>query len=319
MTSASEDPTSSPGDAVEGISIGNLSRATGIPIATLRTWERRHGFPRPLRRASGHRRYTPDAIVGLRLVRAAILAGMRPGEAIPAPAATLRAYLAAAGVDESGLDPQASSQGRAQDSPSIFEQVEGLIELVRGLDGPGLDRELHRASQTLGAQRFVLDLVAPLMREIGERWARNDLDIGHEHFASERVRELLVEIWRPLSDRTVGDAVVLACLSDEEHALGLHMAAVLLALRNHRVVFLGAGTPATEIESVSRQCKAAMIAIGSSPHASATAIRPALIELRKQTPGRTQILLGGLEQDPLLSGVCWLRDLRALASWLDRE
>jgi MerR family transcriptional regulator, light-induced transcriptional regulator len=39
------------------LSIGDLAQRTGVAPATLRMWESRHGFPRPSRRDSGHRRY----------------------------------------------------------------------------------------------------------------------------------------------------------------------------------------------------------------------------------------------------------------------
>lgn len=39
------------------LTIGDLAKRTGIAPATLRAWESRHGFPRPGRRNSGHRRY----------------------------------------------------------------------------------------------------------------------------------------------------------------------------------------------------------------------------------------------------------------------
>jgi hypothetical protein len=44
-----------PGDG--SIPIGQLVARTGVSEGTLRMWERRHGFPMPERRASGHRRY----------------------------------------------------------------------------------------------------------------------------------------------------------------------------------------------------------------------------------------------------------------------
>jgi len=39
------------------MSIGELSRRTGVPAATLRSWEARHGFPVAMRLGAGHRRY----------------------------------------------------------------------------------------------------------------------------------------------------------------------------------------------------------------------------------------------------------------------
>jgi DNA-binding transcriptional MerR regulator len=41
----------------DGLSIGDLARRTGVPAATLRSWEDRYGFPRPQRLDGGHRRY----------------------------------------------------------------------------------------------------------------------------------------------------------------------------------------------------------------------------------------------------------------------
>ncbi len=45
--------------ATEGglLSIGELARRSGVATATVRSWEIRHGFPRPVRGAGGHRRY----------------------------------------------------------------------------------------------------------------------------------------------------------------------------------------------------------------------------------------------------------------------
>lgn len=42
----------------EALSIGQLAERTGVAPATLRMWEKRHGFPEARRRDSGHRRYT---------------------------------------------------------------------------------------------------------------------------------------------------------------------------------------------------------------------------------------------------------------------
>src|ERR1700759_3584876 len=40
------------------LSISEVSRRTGIPVAGLRNWEQRYGLPRPKRSPTGQRRYT---------------------------------------------------------------------------------------------------------------------------------------------------------------------------------------------------------------------------------------------------------------------
>ena len=62
------------------ISIGALSRATRIPVETLRTWERRYGFPMPDRKPSGHRLYPAATVERLRRVSRLLNRGHRPAE-----------------------------------------------------------------------------------------------------------------------------------------------------------------------------------------------------------------------------------------------
>lgn len=45
-----------------GLSIGDLSAATGVAPGTLRMWEARHGFPAAGRGRGGHRRYAADDV-----------------------------------------------------------------------------------------------------------------------------------------------------------------------------------------------------------------------------------------------------------------
>lgn len=70
-----------------GLTLKAVSRRTGIPAATLRTWERRHGFLRPTRSASGYRLYGEQEIAQILQVKYLRGEGVRTGEAI----ATVRA------------------------------------------------------------------------------------------------------------------------------------------------------------------------------------------------------------------------------------
>ena len=52
------------------MTISDLAERTGVPPATLRSWESRYGFPRPTRLAGGHRRYAePDVAAVLEVLR----------------------------------------------------------------------------------------------------------------------------------------------------------------------------------------------------------------------------------------------------------
>src|SRR5688572_19689368 len=87
------------GRAMAGLTIGAIARATGIPVQTLRTWERRYGFPRPERTESGHRRYPLEVVERLRLMDRAIAQGHRASTVVGGELDALQALLALGGPD----------------------------------------------------------------------------------------------------------------------------------------------------------------------------------------------------------------------------
>src|SRR5687768_7342461 len=51
------------------LTISDLAERTGVPAATLRSWESRYDFPRPIRLPGGHRRYAePDVAAVLEVL-----------------------------------------------------------------------------------------------------------------------------------------------------------------------------------------------------------------------------------------------------------
>lgn len=64
------------------LSIGDVAQLSGVPVATLRVWEQRHGFPAPARLGSGHRRYSARDVEAVRRVAAERAAGRSVGAAI---------------------------------------------------------------------------------------------------------------------------------------------------------------------------------------------------------------------------------------------
>ncbi len=76
------------------LSIGALSRATRIPAETLRTWERRYGFPVPERKPSGHRLYAAASVDHLRRIARLLALGHRAGDVVGLPVKQLDALLA---------------------------------------------------------------------------------------------------------------------------------------------------------------------------------------------------------------------------------
>lgn len=294
------------------LSIGALSRATGVPADTLRTWERRYGFPAPERTESGHRRYSLPTLERLRLVVRALERGHRPGAVLTAAPEHLLSLLDL--VSATAAEPPAAL-------PALPAAIEAWLGHVERYEGRALDRELRTAYAELGGHAFLEERVGPFIVAIGERWAAGALSVAHEHFASERIRELLAELWRPLSDAATGPAIVCAAPPDEQHVLGLHMVALTVALANGRVVFLGANTPVREVAAAVEAHSAQAVIMSASASCRAPALRDHLGELRAVVPDSVPIVVGGAgvqdlfgeEREPGVSVMKRFSDLRA---WL---
>jgi DNA-binding transcriptional MerR regulator len=67
-----------------GLTLKAVSRRTGIPAATLRTWEYRYGFMRPKRSPSGYRLYSEEEIARIERVKYLVGQGIRIGAAMKA-------------------------------------------------------------------------------------------------------------------------------------------------------------------------------------------------------------------------------------------
>ncbi|HEY6509415.1 MAG TPA: MerR family transcriptional regulator, partial [Vicinamibacterales bacterium] len=92
------------------LTIGALSRATRIPVETLRTWERRYLSPTPIRKPSGHRLYPVGAVEHLRRVARLLERGHRPGELLRMSNKELDTLLA---LGEEGDAPPSESRSAA--------------------------------------------------------------------------------------------------------------------------------------------------------------------------------------------------------------
>jgi PAS domain S-box-containing protein len=82
------EPSASSGEATAelpaGLTLKAVSRRTGIPAATLRTWEHRYGFMRPTRSPSGYRLYGKEEIARIERVKYLVRQGVRIGAAMKA-------------------------------------------------------------------------------------------------------------------------------------------------------------------------------------------------------------------------------------------
>jgi methanogenic corrinoid protein MtbC1 len=291
------------------LTIGALSRATAISVDTLRTWERRYGYPRPERKPSGHRLYPASAIPRLRRIAEVLARGHRPAEVVTAPEAMLAALLDAS--------PAAAARRPADAGPGPAHDE--VLDAVARFDAETMTRVLLAEWAMRGPLPFVEQRVAPLVRAVGDAWEAGRLDIRHEHFFSERLEDVLRSVRMPWEERARGPLVVLATLPGESHGLGLQMAAVVLATAGCRLLYLGTEVPAPELVAVARDLGARAVGVSVSSATGGSAATRQIARLRALLPRRVALLVGGAGTIGARAGVTRIADLAALHAWARRE
>jgi methanogenic corrinoid protein MtbC1 len=264
----------------------------------VRIWERRYGFPRPQRDPHGERVYTPGDIEKLRLLKRLIDQGHRPGKLVGQAVAQLEMLVYPGSTDREG------PTGAPASRPYLELIVQGRIAELR-------DR-LAQAQLQMGLARFVVELLAPLTREVGVAWARGSIEVYEEHLYSEVAQRVLCSAIRAIPEGA-RPHVLLTTLPQESHGIGILMAESLLALDGARCVSLGVQTPVRDIVLAAKSQDADIVALSFTPVVSPRQLVAALSELRSKLASTVELWAGGTASGLLRRPPADVRILGSLA------
>ena len=203
--------------------IGEFARRAGVSPELLRAWERRYGLLQPTRSEGGFRLYTTED--------AQRVARMQQG---------LQQGLSAAESARRALSTARPAEGLLDDARTR------LLSAVAVYDETTVHTVIDDALATFSLETVLRELILPSLREVGEKWERGDLEVAHEHFVSNLVRERLLALSRNWS-RGAGPLAILACPPREQHDIGLIAFGLVLRSHGWRILFLGANTPVETI------------------------------------------------------------------------
>lgn len=287
------------------MSIGALAKAVGLTEGTLRNWERRYGYPKPERTPGGHRVYRSEVVAFLKLVCNAMRMGHRPAQLLKMNQTQLEAL-----VHRHGQLVRLPSADKATRLESDF------MSAIHRFDSDSLFKAFRGKVAKSGLLKFVQEDAWDLVRSVGIAWQQGEIEIEHEHFVSEVLRDFLTAKWRALNGSSDGPRVVCGTLSGEQHGLGLHFAACTLAANGYQVLFLGTDLPSSSISSAVREHGAVAVAISMSEFSESAANERLLKELRNALPAQIELWTGGGGSDGIALGEATFTDLEAFSTFL---
>ncbi|HUB81986.1 MAG TPA: MerR family transcriptional regulator [Bryobacteraceae bacterium] len=266
-----------------------VAKLTGIPIETLRAWERRYQAVTPDRSARG-RLYSDADVRRLQLLRAAVEGGHAIGQV---------AALSDADLLELAHTPPVPLEKAQSPNPNL----QPLRDAIDGFDSDTINEELSKLALLLSPADLVYKVVLPLMRLVGDKWQNQTCTIAQEHMFSACMRNLLGGLVRLHRTAKGSGRVLLATPVDELHEFGILAAAMLAVAQGFQITYLGPNLPAGEILTTVEKCMPDIVALGIMKTNATPAVRAELARLASGLPVLTELWAGGTGAIEMLAGV----------------
>ncbi|HEY7903631.1 MAG TPA: MerR family transcriptional regulator [Casimicrobiaceae bacterium] len=259
-------------DAEGALHIREVVRSTGLRREQLYMWQRRYGFPSPLRDNFGDRVYPPDQVARLKLIKQLLSEGWRAGAVVPLAGSALQSMLGLTVAEPSSLPAEIETAVKYLGSHRIGEMQNYLSKLLVGQ----------------GTRKFLEQTLIPLNEAVHERVVRGDMRNFQEMRFAEIAQRLLRDVTRLV--RPVRDArtVLLATPPNDPNTLGLAILELLLMTEGINCLTLGSGVPAQEIADAAAAYQVAMVVLlfdrGISGKIAGQEIRGLRKALRAEVP-----------------------------------
>jgi len=293
-----------PGPAPAGPALGvsAVARRLGVAAGTLRTWDRRYGLGPSEHTAGARRRYTPDDLARLEVMRRLLLDGVAAGEAarvaladggnhqstvaawVEAPARTRRTTARGTGRSRPG-------GGRVVPLRDASPEARGLARAAMSLDGDACTHALGTSLRRRGVVATWTDLLLPVLAGLGERWQTTGEGVEVEHLLTESAETALRSTIRTARPPGPGRPVLLAGLEAEDHRLPIVALAAALRERAVPTRLLGVRLPLRGLaEAVARTGPAAVFLWSQGAHGPGGLPGPEVLQAVRPRP---VLVLGG--------------------------
>lgn len=186
------------------------AQLSGVRVELIRAWERRYGVLRPQRTPAGYRVYTEADVAVLKQLKQLTEEGVSISEAVK-------------------LLPRLEAEQARPLRPSAVEAsataVEGwceqVLEAAQAYDQQRVSQVLDEVLAALPPLKAYDEVLVPVLRAVGERWHAGALTVVQEHLVSQVVRARVVSLLHVAPHNEGAWHVVLACLPEEQHEVGL--------------------------------------------------------------------------------------------------
>ena len=284
--------------------IKRASEMVGVPVATLRAWQRRYRVVEPRRSDSGYRLYSAADIAKLRSMQALVASGWSPKEA------------AAVVSDDSDLkaerdDLERDQRPRSRSSPRASAPTLDLVAAAAALDPSAVTQLLDERFATGSFEHVVDGWLLPELDRLGMAWADGCVTVAGEHMAAGAVQRRLSAAFDAAALDGARSPLLLTGLPPGcRHELGILAFATAARRQGLAVVHLGSDLPLADwLTAAERHRPDAIVLAVPTP----SDVAPVLEIIEGIATGRTQVAIGGRHQNEVVEATIRLGHPAALA------
>lgn len=148
-------------------------------------------------------------------------------------------------------------------------------------------------SENPSIQSLYEEVFKPSLYRVGELWEQNKIGVAAEHLATAITERMMNELYdRVLASSSCSKKIVLTCVENEHHQVGIKMVADIFEMHGWDCHFLGTGIPVNELVEYIRAIDPEVIALSISVYFNYAQFLDTLKVLGSKFPGK-QIVVGG--------------------------
>jgi MerR family transcriptional regulator, light-induced transcriptional regulator len=284
--------------------IKRASEMVGVPVATLRAWQRRYRVVDPRRSDTGYRLYSAADIAKLRSVQALVASGWSPKEA------------AAVASGESDLEtepkePEPNTRPRSRSASRASAQAVDLVTAAAALDPSAVSRLLNERFATSSFEDVIDGWLLPELDRLGMAWAAGRISVAGEHMTAAAVQRRLSAAFDAAALDSVSSPLLLTGLPTGcRHELGILAFATAARRQGLAVVHLGSDLPLADwLTAAERHEPDAIVLAVPTPDD----VAPTLEIVAGLAGGRSLLAIGGRHQEAVVAEIARLGHPPALA------